>query len=744
MLNIQRFALLNAVFMVLSTNSIAQDFFRLDIPVIKSGQRLTMPLIGGLNAPQLSKTDLNGDGVFDLYIFDRVGGVHLPFLKDDDSFTYVPDYADNFPDLEHWVLLRDYNGDGIEDLFAFSDIPGINGIQVYQGYYENDSLKFERINFENSTGFNVLPTRLRTGGRVPLYVSTIDYPDINDVDCDGDLDILTFNVAGGVVEFHANQSIERGFGLDTLLFEVKDNCWGGFFESGISELVDLSDVAGECFNNLLPKEEQVEPRHAGSTVLSVDLNGDDAKELILGDISFSNLVQLQNGGTCEDAWMNDQVSFFPATDLAVDIPFFPASFYLDIGNDGKKDFLAAPNAEQGAEDIEVLWYYENLSTNDLPDFKFVQKDFLVGEMLDFGTGANPVFIDYNADGLKDLVVGNGSSYQNPNSRLILLENVGDQTQPVFEIIDTNYLNLSQLTMNDLNPHFADLDNDQDLDLLLGNNIGTLIFLENLAGKNQTLQFGTPILNYSDIDVGNVSSPTIEDIDFDGLPDLIIGEKDGNVNFFKNRGTPGSPKFEPEPDNAFWGSIDTRNTNQFALEGNSKPTFFDTNDGINHLVLGSKSGRLFHYELKNLEDNMLPVINDQINQIKEGYNSKIDFADIDEDGLMEAVIGNQRGGITIYQTNYESQRMTTAIDDLDEIEEILVFPNPASGKLNVRVNQDHWTFSLINSIGNLVFKQSMSGYEQELDLEDLPRGVYYYIVDVKQKRISGKVVLVALD
>ena len=63
---------------------------------------------------------------------------------------------------------------------------------------------------------------------------------------DGDLDILTFNVGGGYLGFYRNLSIERGFGADSLIFELDDDCWGGFFESGVTTALDLSDEPGDC------------------------------------------------------------------------------------------------------------------------------------------------------------------------------------------------------------------------------------------------------------------------------------------------------------------------------------------------------------------------------------------------------------------------------------------------------------------------------------------------------------------
>ena len=80
----------------------------------------------------VATTDWNNDGIEDLYIFDRAANVHLCFLHDgvvgSTNYTFASEYAANFPDLQHFVLLRDYNQDGIQDLFAFSDVPGASSM----------------------------------------------------------------------------------------------------------------------------------------------------------------------------------------------------------------------------------------------------------------------------------------------------------------------------------------------------------------------------------------------------------------------------------------------------------------------------------------------------------------------------------------------------------------------------------------------------------------------------------------
>ena len=104
---------------------------------------------------------------------------------------------------------------------------------------------------------------------------------------------------------------------------------------------------------------------------------DNDKDIILGDISYTNLNLLINGGDSIYANMSAVDSTFPANNnntLATDLHLFPASFYLDLTHDGKKDLLVATNSQANAENFESMWLFSNSGTNTLPDFNFVSKD----------------------------------------------------------------------------------------------------------------------------------------------------------------------------------------------------------------------------------------------------------------------------------------------------------------------------------------------------------------------------------
>ena len=172
----------------------AQPFFQWNdsIKVQIGASNIANPWAGGLNFIQSSNIDLNGDGIKDLFLFDRTGDKIRTFVNNGTvgtvDFKYDPSFESKFPKLHDWALLVDYNNDGLEDIFSST----IGGIVVYKNTTTvSTGLQFTLVkNLVYSAYWR--PSLSETN----LYVSSVDVPAISDIDNDGDMDIVTFEIAG--------------------------------------------------------------------------------------------------------------------------------------------------------------------------------------------------------------------------------------------------------------------------------------------------------------------------------------------------------------------------------------------------------------------------------------------------------------------------------------------------------------------------------------------------------------------
>ena len=168
--------------------------------------------MGGADLPQFSRVDLNLDGAEDLVAFDRQGNRWLTFLAENNQWVAAPAYADSLPKIQYWGLFRDYNGDGKKDLFAYV----LGGM----GVWTNNSI--DSLQFDWALSGTYLTTDV--GGAVAnLYNFSSDIPAIDDIDNDGDLDVLTFGQRA-TVEWH------EGLTANGLDFALNTTCWGRFEE----------------------------------------------------------------------------------------------------------------------------------------------------------------------------------------------------------------------------------------------------------------------------------------------------------------------------------------------------------------------------------------------------------------------------------------------------------------------------------------------------------------------------------
>jgi len=298
------------------------------------GNALKFPWAGGLNYPQFSELDYDYDGDQDLIAFDRSNDQLRVFehsvQSGQHSYRWNPYGGSLFPsDVRYRMYLADYNLDGKNDLFTY----GIGGVKVYRN---TGSLG---TGLQWTLEKNLLYSDYN-GLFMGLYVSSADIPAIVDVDGDQDLDILTFSIAGDHVEYHKNMSKEMYGHCDSLIFELKNRCWGGFNESVTTNAITLFSTSSLCSTGNVPnpempeiiKPEDEEKAHAGSTLLALDFDNNQVLDLLIGDVAYGNLNKLVNGGTNPNtnSAMVSVDPAFPSNSVPLNLQLFPGAYYVDV------------------------------------------------------------------------------------------------------------------------------------------------------------------------------------------------------------------------------------------------------------------------------------------------------------------------------------------------------------------------------------------------------------------------------
>lgn len=178
--------------------------------------------------------------------------------------------------------------------------------------------------------------------------------------------------------------------------------------------------------------------------------------------------------------------------------------------------------------------------------------------------AVPVYADLDADGDKDLIVGHSYSLE-------YFKNIGTATKPHYLEINSGDVDFpfesifdGSIPANRIEyaPTLADIDNDGDLDLLIGTDyskygysIGNTYFFRNNGSTSvPDFELESPATNPFKDSFGSVIStirhahPTLADLDGDGDFDLILGGyydyyiSEYNLQYYENTGTVTTPVY----------------------------------------------------------------------------------------------------------------------------------------------------------------------------------------------------------
>jgi hypothetical protein len=420
--------------------------------------------------------------------------------------------SDHFgPVFQGRVAIADLNGDGLFDLILGN---ATGTVLWYPNTGTKGHPKFEQGKL------------LMTDDGQAIDVGWSSAPVAVDWDHDGKLDLLVCAEKECVVYFHnVGDAKNPKFHLEGLL------------QADGKELrIPHAPCEEDPGNKIYPVDYYGVPE-------VVDWNGDGKPDLLIGGYITGRVWYYENVAKSP----NDvpELTFkgaLQADGRDLDVTWCASPCVVDLDGDGKPDLVSGamqitPTGGDGHSPDKYLWFYKNVGTRTEP--KLVHKPFPAQGTFPYGALATPRSVDWNDDGLPDIVVST-------NSCLTVYLNHGTKDSPLFDAtapnVTINWGN-DQLGFNQLVDYNHDGWPDEFTNL-------SVIRLNSGKGAPGLFDKVIPLVGAEKIlhpsPMGDHwDYRTLADLDGDGLLDILLGDHQGHVWFHKNIGTKDKPMMDVE-------------------------------------------------------------------------------------------------------------------------------------------------------------------------------------------------------
>lgn len=691
------------IFLLLASQAFSQTVFELDQSktLRNFGAEVPIPFSQGINSAQIQTIDLTNDGVEEWVIWDINARQLQVFEKEGESFSLRPELSYFFPaDISGFLVLADYDQDGKKDLFTSTPL----GIKVYKNTSQGSQISWQiGQNFLKLDGANNIP------------VNNLDTPLFQDVDGDGDLDMVIFNFAqGDFLEFFRNTSVERTGRPDIDGFAFPVDFWGGFVFCGCGEISFGLRCDGRPIDFRLDSGENNRIQHAGGhSILYEDFSGDGIADLVIGRDECSTLYYLENHGTESNPLFTEFSNELPFYGTLPDFPIY------HIGQFIKGELFVSLNTNEPSANFGID--FANSVVKVTPDGN-PPSTFLQNQLFDLGENVRPLF-GGNQNFGSLLLTANSKKNGRIRSEVTRL----NYTEGDFQVIDTDLYGLSALNLldiqlinytsvnyNESNGNYFVLANGTQIE----NGIPSQVIyriqddgIEEFTLSGLTLRVGDQLSFFR----------------FQGKDQLLVASQNGRLRLLSVDFDSGSVAEEEVNFLGFQDNPANRNLS-IAIVAKENPDLFFVD----------QSGRIFviqDFMNSEVREEVLVKIGDQNLPFRLGRNTWMTVVRQDFSEEVDLILGTRGGGIVYLKSTEEGSP--------NEGEFLVkLFPNPTSGIFKVITNAAAKA-RLISSLGQILLDEITipANREVEIQAQGLNPGLYYLQLETEDRKVVVEKVLV---